>query len=63
MKNRSLGVCALLFLFALGASGQTLEFSSEVYSVNEGAGTVTLTVVKTGPASGPISDRRHCPDS
>ena len=55
MKNRSLGVCAVLLLFAFSAGGQTLEFSSEVYTVNEGAGTVTLAVIKTGSASGPIT--------
>jgi hypothetical protein len=55
MKNRSLGVCALLFLVALGAGGQTLEFSSEVYTVGEGQGSVTLTVIKSGEASGPVT--------
>jgi hypothetical protein len=55
MKNRSLGVCVLLFLFALGAGGQTLEFSSEVYTAGEGQGSVTLTVIKSGEASGTIT--------
>ena len=53
--NRSLGVWAMLFLFALGAGGQTLEFSSEVYSTGEGQGSVTLTVIKTGESSGAVT--------
>lgn len=55
MKNRSLSVCALLFLFAFGAGGQTLEFSSEVYPAGEGAGFVTLTVIKSGEAPGAVT--------
>jgi hypothetical protein len=55
MKHRSLGVCALLVLFALGASGQTLEFSSEVYAAGEGQASATLTVIKSGEASGAIT--------
>src|SRR5687767_5213419 len=55
MKNRSLGVCALLFLFALGAGGQTLEFSSEVYTAGEAQAAVTLTVIRSGEASGAIT--------
>lgn len=53
-KNWS-GIFALLVALAFSAKAQTLEFDSEVYQVNEGAGTVTLTVIKTGPATGPIS--------
>jgi hypothetical protein len=49
------GIFALLVAFGLSATAQTLEFDSEVYSVNESGGTVTLTVIKTGPATGPIS--------
>src|SRR5687768_3209943 len=55
MKNRSLGVCALLFLLALDAGGQTLEFSSEAYTAGEGQGSVTLTVIKAGEAPGTIT--------
>jgi hypothetical protein len=57
MKNRLLGVCALLFLFAIGAGGQTLEFSSEVYSVGEGQGLVTLTVIN--PARHPARSQSN----
>jgi hypothetical protein len=63
MKNRSLGVCALLCLFALGVEAQTFEFDASVYNVNEGAGTVTLTVIKTGSAPGPISVHYATDDS
>jgi Calx-beta domain len=49
------GIFALLVALGLSAEAQTLEFDSELYTVNEGAGTVTLTVIKTGPATGPIS--------
>ena len=45
----------MLFLFALGAGGQTLEFSSEVYTAGEGQASVTLTVIKSGEASGTIT--------
>ena len=45
----------MLFLFALGAGGQTLEFSSEVYSTGEGQGSVTLTVIKTGGSTGAVT--------
>ena len=55
MKNRSLGVCAMLFLFALSAGGQTLEFSSEVFAVDENQGFVTVTVLKSGDAPGTIT--------
>lgn len=55
MKKRSLGLGALLLLVATAAQAQTLEFSSEVYNANETGGTVTLTVVKSGTAAGPIS--------
>lgn len=55
MKYRSLGVWAFLFLLALTAGGQTLEFSSEVYTAEEGPGSVTLTVIKSGEASGTIT--------
>ena len=55
MKTRSSGIFALLFLLAIGAKAQTLEFAAEVYNVNEGAGTVTLTVIKSGTASGTIT--------
>lgn len=55
MKKGLSGLFALLVAFGLSAKGQTLEFDASVYSVNEGAGTVTLTVIKTGSAPGPIS--------
>jgi hypothetical protein len=42
-------------LFTVAAQAQTVEFSSEVYSVGEGGGTVTLTVVKSGTAPGPVT--------
>jgi hypothetical protein len=55
MKTRSSVILALLFLLATWASAQTLEFASEVYNVNEGDGTVTLTVIKSGTATGTIT--------
>ena len=55
MKLRSLGLVVLLFLFAMAAGAQTLEFSSEGYTVGEGQGSVTLTILKSGTATGPIS--------
>lgn len=55
MKARLFGVWGLLFLVVLGAGAQTLEFSSEVYSTAEGQGSVTLTVIKSGDASGTIT--------
>jgi hypothetical protein len=55
MKNRSFGFAALLLLFALTAGGQTLEFSSEVYTVAENRGSVMLTVIRSGPASGTVT--------
>jgi hypothetical protein len=55
MKTRSSGIFALLFLFAIVVNAQTLEFASEVYNVNEGAGTVTLTVIKSGTATGAVT--------
>ena len=55
MSKHSLGLFAIVVAFGLSARAQTLEFSSEAYNVNEGAGTVTLTVLKTGDAPGPIS--------
>lgn len=55
MKKISLGTLAALLAFALTTQAQTLELSSDVYVVSEGAGTVTLTVVKDGAAAGPIS--------
>jgi hypothetical protein len=45
---KKLGTLALLLAFASVAHTQTLEFTSDVYSVNEGAGTVTLSVIKGG---------------
>ena len=45
----------MLLPFALGVGGQTLEFSSEVYSVGEGQASVTLTVIKSGEAPGTIT--------
>jgi hypothetical protein len=47
---KKLGTLAILFAFASVAYAQTLEFTSDVYNVNEGAGTVTLTVIKEGAA-------------
>jgi hypothetical protein len=55
MKTVSSGFFAFLFLIAIVANAQTLEFSSEVYAVGEGGGSVTLTVVKSGTAAGPVS--------
>ena len=55
MRKGLSGIFALLVALGLSARAQTLEFASEVYNVNEGAGTVTLTVIKTGSAPGPIS--------
>jgi len=55
MKKISLGTLAALLTFALTARAQTLELSTEVYVVDEAAGTVTLTVLKNGAAAGPIS--------
>jgi hypothetical protein len=55
MKKISLGTFGALFAFALAAHAQTLEFSAEAYTVNEGAGTVTVTVIKAGSAAGPVS--------
>jgi hypothetical protein len=55
MKTRSLGIFALLLLLAIAAHGQTLEFAAEVYNVNEGDGTVTLTVLKSGTAPGTVT--------
>lgn len=55
MKTRSSGIFALLFFFALGAKAQTLEFSSEVYNAGEGQGSVVLTVIKSGTATGAVT--------
>jgi hypothetical protein len=55
MKNRSLGILALFLALGAPLRAQTLEFSQSVSSVNEGAGTVTLTVVKSGTAAGPVT--------
>ena len=55
MKTCLSGLFALLFLGAIAAHAQTLEFAAEVYNVDEGAGTVTLTVIKSGDAPGTIT--------
>lgn len=55
MKNISLGTLAALLAFTLTTQAQTLQLSHDVYVVDEGAGTVTLTVLKEGAATGPIS--------
>ncbi len=55
MKKISLGTLAALLAFALTTQAQTLELSTDVYVVNEAAGTVTVTVIKDGAAAGPIS--------
>ena len=55
MKRISLGALATLLAFALTSRAQTLEFSTDVYVVNEAAGTVTLTVIRNGAVTGPIS--------
>jgi hypothetical protein len=52
---KKLGILAILLAFASVAHTQTLEFTSDVYSVNEGAGTVTLTVIKEGMAANTIT--------
>jgi hypothetical protein len=63
MRKGWSGLFAFLVAFALSAKAQTLEFDSEVYNVNEGAGTVTLTVIKTGTTTGTISTRYATDDS
>lgn len=55
MSKHWRGIFALLVALGFSAEAQTLEFDSEVYNVDEGAGTVTLTVIKTGSTTGPIS--------
>lgn len=55
MKKSSLGLVAVLAALAGSVHAQTLEFSSSVYQVNEGAATVTLTVIKSGTASGTVT--------
>jgi hypothetical protein len=52
---RKLGTLAILLAFASVAQAQTLEFTSDVYNVNEGAGTVTLTVIKEGMAANAVT--------
>lgn len=52
---KKLGILAILLAFASVAHAQTLEFTSSVYGVNEGAGTVTLTVIKEGTAANTIT--------
>lgn len=52
---KKLGTLALLLALASVAHAQTLEFTSEVYTVNEGAGTVTLTVIKDGAAPNTVT--------
>jgi hypothetical protein len=54
MKTSS-GIFALLFFLAIGANAQTLEFSSEVYTVGEDGGSVTQTVVKSGTTTGAVT--------
>jgi hypothetical protein len=55
MKKRSSGLIALLFATVAAVHGQTLEFGASDYSANEEQATVTLTVVKSGAASGPVT--------
>ena len=55
MKKISLGTLATLLAFVLPVHAQTLQFSQSVYGVNEGGGTVTLTVTKEGTASLPVT--------
>jgi hypothetical protein len=55
MKTRLLGTVALPFLVAMTAQAQTLEFQSEGYITGEAQGLVTLTVIKSGTATGPVS--------
>jgi Calx-beta domain len=55
MKKSSLGLLAVLAALAGSVHAQTLEFSSSVYQVNEGAGSITLTVVKSGSATGTVT--------
>jgi hypothetical protein len=55
MKNWSLGLFALLFGFAAAMQAQTLQFSSQGYTVGEEQAFVTLTVVKSGTAAGPVT--------
>jgi hypothetical protein len=52
---KKLGTLAILLAFASVARTQTLEFTNSVYSVNEGSGTVTLTVIKEGTAANTIT--------
>jgi Calx-beta domain len=52
---KKLGTLAILLAFASVARAQTLEFTNSVYGVNEGAGTVTLTVIKEGTAADTVT--------
>ncbi|HJT80429.1 MAG TPA: Calx-beta domain-containing protein [Chthoniobacterales bacterium] len=56
------GILAMLLAFASVAHAQTLEFTNSVYTVNEGAGTVTLTVLKSGTAASTITVRYSTSD-
>jgi Calx-beta domain-containing protein len=55
MKTRLIGILAALFLVAAWANAQTLQFDSEAYNAGESQDTVTLNVMKSGTATGPIS--------
>jgi len=52
---KKLGILAILLAFASVAQAQTLEFTHDVYTVNEGDGTVTLTVIKEGMAANTVT--------
>jgi hypothetical protein len=53
--KKSLGLLVTVSALALTVEAETLEFAAEVYNANEGAGTVTLTVIKSGTATGTVT--------
>lgn len=55
MKKVLSGTLAALVALSVSLQAQTLQFDAEVYGVNEGAGTVTLTIRKDGAAPLPVS--------
>jgi hypothetical protein len=61
MKKVLSGTLAGLVALSVSLQAQTLQFDAEVYGVNEGAGTVTLTIRKDGAAPSPVSV--HCATS
>jgi hypothetical protein len=55
MRNLRPVVVAFLFTLVLSAKAQTLEFESSAYNIGEAQGMVTLTVLKSGTATGTIT--------